>query len=669
MSNPLREPSLLPFGMPDYAVLTAEHYLEAVTAGIREQEAEVQAITTAAGEPTFENTLVPYALSGETLRRALQAFYNVKPSHGTDDLLDAAAEIQSLVTEHHDALHLNADLYARLAAVDAGDLAGEDARLREEILRAFRHAGADVQGTDRRRLKELNAELTQLGSTYSRKLLAGQNAAAVHFEDLVDLTGLSESDVASAAQAAVDAGYDGGYLLTLVLPTGQPLLDRLTQASSRKRLFEASVTRGQAGEHATLDIARRMAELRAERAGILGYSNHAEYVIDAQTAPNLEAVRDQLATLIPRAVENARAEHLALEQYAGLPVHAWDWAYYSGLVKQERYDLDQAALRPWFELNQVLEHGVFEAARRLYGITCHERFDLPVYHPDVRVWEVRNGDGSALGLYLGDFFARATKAGGAWMNSIRDGIGAFGELPVVTNNFNYAPPAPGTPSLLSLDEVRTLFHEFGHALHGLFSEARYPQLAGTHVPRDFVEYPSQVNEMWALHPELVAGYARHVETGAALPDGTLEKIEAAALWGEGYATTEYLSAAVLDLAWHSLGPGETVEDPLAFEDEALRDAGLDPDLVPSRYRTGYFKHIFDGGYAAGYYSYIWSEILDADTVDWFTENGGLQRACGDEFRSQLLSRGNTRDPMDSFRAVRGRDPRVEPLLIRRGLTD
>ncbi|GAB3658634.1 M3 family metallopeptidase [Zhihengliuella somnathii] len=668
MSNPLLAPSLLPFGMPDYAVLTAEHYIEAVKVGIQEHEAELAAIVASGEAPTFENTMVPFALSGETLRRALQAFYNVKPSHGTEEIQDAAAVIQPLVSAHQDATHLDAELYARLVAVDGSDLSGEDARLREEILRVFRHAGADVPSADRERLRELNAELTRLSADYSRRLLAGQNAAAVHFDDLVDLTGLSESDVASAAQAAADAGYDGGYLLRLVLPTGQPVLDRLTQASSRKRLFEASVSRGQSEEHGTLDIARRMAELRATRAGLLGYSNHAEYVIEAQTAPTLDEVREQLATLAARAIENARSEHSALEQYAGLPVHPWDWAYYSALVKRERYDLDQAALRPWFELNRVLEGGVFEAARRLYGITCHERFDLPVYHPDVRVWEVRNEDGSALGLYLGDFFARATKAGGAWMNSIRDGIGAFGELPVITNNFNFPAPAGGTPSLLSLDEVRTLFHEFGHALHGLFSEARYPQLAGTNVPRDFVEYPSQVNEMWALHPELVGDYARHVDSGASLPEGTLEKIHDAALWGEGFGTTEYLSAALLDLAWHSLSPGETVDDPLAFEDQALRDAGLDPDLVPSRYRTGYFKHIFDGGYAAGYYSYIWSEILDADTVDWFEEHGGLQRSNGETFRRELLSRGNTRDPLDSFRAVRGRDPRVEPLLARRGLT-
>ncbi|WP_309079695.1 M3 family metallopeptidase [Zhihengliuella sp.] len=668
MSNPLLQPSLLPFQMPDFAGITAEHYVEAVRVGIEEQRAQLRTIATDGSEPTFENTIEAFELSGETLRRAVQAFGVVKPSHGTEDVLVAHHEIQRMLSAHHDDVHLDGRLYARLSAAPSDGLEPEAARLREETLRRFRQAGADVDPGTQERLRELNAELSELSTEFSRRQLAGQNAAAVHFEDVMDLQGLSEAEISSAAAAALAAGYGGGYLLTLVLPTGQPALARLNQASSRKRIFEASVGRGQAGEHATLHLARDMAQLRAVRAGLLGYGTHAEYVLEAQTAPSLEAVRERLHGLAERAMANARAEHEQLEQYAELPVRPWDWSFYSELVQRDRYHLDTAALRPWFELNAVLERGVFEAAHQLYGLTFAERFDLPTYHPDVRVWEVYNEDGSALGLFLGDFFARPTKAGGAWMNSLRLGAGAFFELPVVVNNLNIAPPGNG-PALLSLDEVRTLFHEFGHALHGLFSTATYPSLAGTSVPRDFVEYPSQVNEMWALHPRILETYAFHYETGEPLPEGAADAIEDAALWGEGYATTEYLAAALLDLAWHTLTPGEHVDDVPAFEDRVLRDAGLDPDLVPPRYRTGYFKHIFDGGYAAGYYSYIWSQILDADTVEWFAEHGGLTRANGDRFREELLSRGNTRDPLDSFRALRGRDPEIGPLLARRGLAD
>ncbi|GAA3693954.1 M3 family metallopeptidase [Zhihengliuella alba] len=668
MSNPLLQPSLLPFQMPDFAGIAADHYVEAIRAGIEEQSDQLRALCADTAEPTFENTIEAFELTGETLRRAVQAFGVVKPSHGTEEVLAAHAEIQRMLSAHHDDVHLDARLYARLCQAPSEGLEPEQARLREETLRRFRQAGADVDPEAQQRLRELNAELSELSAEFSRRQLAGQNAAAVHFEDPADLQGLSDAETSAAAAAALSAGYDGGYLLTLVLPTGQPALARLNQASSRKRLFEASVGRGQDGEYATLHLARDMAQLRAVRADLLGYANHAEYVLESQTAPSLEAVRERLLGLAERAMANARAEHELLEQYAELPVRPWDWSFYSELVKRDRYNLDTAALRPWFELNAVLERGVFEAAHQLYGLTFAERYDLPTYHPDVRVWEVYNEDGSALGLFLGDFFARPTKAGGAWMNSLRLGASAFFELPVVVNNSNIAPPGNG-PALLSLDEVRTLFHEFGHALHGLFSAARYPSLAGTAVPRDFVEYPSQVNEMWALHPRILATYAFHYETGEPLPEGTAEAIESAALWGEGYATTEYLAAALLDLAWHTLAPGEHIDDVPAFEDQVLRDAGLDPDLVPPRYRTGYFKHIFDGAYAAGYYSYIWSQILDADTVEWFEENGGLERANGDRFRHELLSRGNTRDPLDSFRALRGRDPEIGPLLARRGLGD
>ncbi|MCU1564383.1 MAG: hypothetical protein JWN05_2762, partial [Arthrobacter sp.] len=417
-----------------------------------------------------------------------------------------------------------------------------------------------------------------------------------------------------------------------------------------------------------LELVKDMVRLRAEKASLLGFANYAELTVDRQTAPDFEAVRAMMNRLAPAAARNADAEAEALADIAGHPLEAWDWAYYSARVKRERYAVDEQALRPYFELDRVLKDGVFFAATSLYGITFHERPELAGYHPDVRVWEVRNPDGTELGLFLGDYYTRESKRGGAWMNSLVEQSELLNTRPVVINNLNISKPPAGEPTLLTLDELRTTFHEFGHALHGLFSSVTYPRFSGTSVPRDFVEYPSQVNEMWIMWPEVLANYARHHATGEALAQEVADKLNAAQLWGEGFATTEYLGAALLDLAWHVLDGSEVPEDALEFEAKALAAAGVAHRLIPPRYRTGYFQHIFAGaGYAAGYYSYIWSEVLDAETVEWFKENGGLTRANGDFFRAELLSRGNSRDPLESFRAFRGRDAGLEPLLKRRGL--
>ncbi|MGL3804562.1 M3 family metallopeptidase [Paeniglutamicibacter sp. R2-26] len=667
MQNPLLERSTLPFEFPDFPAISAAHYLEAAEQGVALQLEELRAIARNPDAPSFENTFLALERSGQLLRRAVMAYGTVFSAHGTDALREIDPTLQALYSGHLDAIHLDQELFDRLASLDASGLRGEDARLVSETLRTFRAAGAELDEQRKATLRELNGRITDLSSEYSRKLLGAMNEAAVHFANAADLAGLSEGELASAADAAREAGHDSGYLLTLVLPTSQPLLATLENSDSRRRLFEASVSRGLEGENRTLELAAQMAALRATRAELLGHATHADVVLEDATAPSLEAVRERLAELVPAAVANARAEAEELAKVAGSPIRPWDWAYHSAAVARERYTLDRAALREYFELDAVLERGVFAAAHRLYGLSFAERTDLPLYHPDARTWEVRNEDGSVLGLFLGDFFARPTKAGGAWMNSIRESVGIFGERPVVTNTLNIPKPAAGEPALVSFDEVNTLFHEFGHALHGLFSAGKYPSLAGTSVPRDFVEYPSQVNEMWSLHRDILPGYASHTRTGEPLPEGTIDKLEAAALWGEGFATTEYLSAAILDLAWHSLPVGEPVADPAAFEERVLAEAGLVPDLVPPRYRTGYFKHIFDGGYSAGYYSYIWSEVLDADTVEWFTENGGLRRENGDRFRGELLSRGNTRDPLESYGLFRGRQARIEPLLVRRGL--
>jgi peptidyl-dipeptidase Dcp len=455
-----------------------------------------------------------------------------------------------------------------------------------------------------------------------------------------------------------------------VLPSGQPALARLRDRELRRRLHTASVTRASAGERDNGPVAAEIAHLRAVRARLLGFDTHADLVAADQTAKTSAAVDALLGELVAPALANARAEAQVLAELAaadGIELAAWDWAYYSERVRAERYAVDSAALRPWFELDRVLVDGVFRAAELVYGYTFTPRPDLVGYHPDVRVWEVFGADGRPVGLYLGDFVAREGKRGGAWMNSFATQSTLLGTRPVVVNNLNVTRPAAGQPTLLTLDEVTTLFHEFGHALHGLFSAVTYPRFAGTSVPRDFVEYPSQVNEMWALWPEVLSGYARHVETGEPLPGDVVAAIEAAALWGEGFGTLEYLAATLLDQAWHRITPETVVDDPQAFEAEALAAAGVAFDLVPPRYRTTYFQHVFSGGYSAGYYSYIWSEVLDADTVEWFKENGGLRRTNGDVFRDRLLSRGGSVDPLGAFRAVRGRDADTGPLLRRRGL--
>ena len=564
---------------------------------------------------------------------------------------------------------MNRRLFDRFAAVDTTGLDDESARLVEEYLKEFRQSGIQLEDAGQDRLRAVNAELSRLGTEFGQRVKEAMKTSALLLDDAVELSGLPADDIASAAEAARAAGHDGKYLLTLIQPSNQPAMASLENREVRRRLYEASISRGSSGGSLDVrDLVKSMVALRAEKARLLGFANYAELTVDRQTAPDFEAVQSMMNRLAPAAVRNADAEAAALAEVAGHPLEAWDWAYYSAKVRRERYSVDEQALRPYFELDRVLRDGVFYAATSLYGVTFHERPDLKGYHPDVRVWEVRNEDGSELGLFLGDYYSRESKRGGAWMNSLVDQSALLGTKPVVINNLNISKPPAGEPTLLTLDELRTAFHEFGHALHGLFSNVTFPRFSGTAVPRDFVEYPSQVNEMWIMWPEVLANYARHHVTGEPLAQDIVDKLNESQLWGEGFGTTEYLGAALLDLAWHVLDESGVPADVLAFEAKALAAAGVAHSLIPPRYRTGYFQHIFAGdGYAAGYYSYIWSEVLDADTVEWFKENGGLSRANGDFFRAELLSRGNSREPLDSFRAFRGRDARLEPLLKRRGL--
>ncbi|MEU0517025.1 M3 family metallopeptidase [Streptosporangium sp. NPDC006007] len=654
--NPFFAPSPLPYKLPNFGEIREEHYLPAFERGMAEQLREIEAIAGDAEPATFANTVEALERSGQILKRTVTVFSSIAASDATDRVRELETEVYPRLTKHGDAVRLNRALYERIKQVSTED--PEEAWLLEKYRVDFVRAGADLTEVEQGRLKELNEELTRLATCFSQNLLAASTASALVVEDARELDGLSDSAIKAIER-------DGGYVLPLLNVTNQPALAELTDRETRRRLYELSANR--APEN--FELAARIATLRAERAALLGYPDHAAYSVADQTAKTTDAVEEMLGKLVGPAVANARREAEALAEQAGFPIEPWDWSFYAEKVRKARYDFDGSELRPYFELNRVLRDGVFHAAGELYGITLADRDDLSGYHPDVRVFEVFEADGSPLGLFAFDPYARPTKRGGAWMNNLVDQSHLFGDLPVVLNNLNITKPSEG-PTLLTFDEVITTFHEFGHALHGLFSDVRFPLVSGTEVPRDFVEYPSQVNEMWATWPSVLANFARHHETGEPVPGELLEKMKAAETFNQGYATVEYLSAALLDWAWHRLSPGETVEDAEAFEAAALERLGIAFAPIRARYRTNYFAHVFCsgvGGYSAGYYSYIWSEVLDAESVEWFKENDGLKRRNGDRFRSTLLSVGGSTDVMDAFRDFRGRDPRIEPLLERRGL--
>lgn len=669
MTNPLLAPSPLPFGLPPFADIGDHHYAEAINAGLAEQLEEIRLIAENPDPATFENTALAMERSGRLLQRAAASFFTLVSADSSDAIRVLETELSPRFAAHQDAIYLNRQLFDRFASLQTDGLDDESARLVSEYLKEFRQSGVQLDDDAQDRLRAVNAELSRLGTEYGQRVKEAMKQSALLLDDEDELAGLPSDDVASAAEAARQAGHTGKFLLTLILPSNQPAMAALRNRDVRRRLFESSVSRGSSGGSLDVrELVKSLVRLRAEKASLLGFANYAELTVDRQTAPDFDSVQSMMNRLAPAAVHNADAEAAALAEFAGHPLEAWDWAFYSAQVKKERYAVDEQQLRPYFELDRVLNDGVFHAATSLYGITFHERGDLAGYHPDVRVWEVRNEDGSELGLFLGDYYTRDSKRGGAWMNSLVEQSALLGTRPVVINNLNISKPPAGDPTLLTLDELRTVFHEFGHALHGLFSSVTYPRFSGTAVPRDFVEYPSQVNEMWIMWPEVLANYARHHQTGEPLPDDVVQRLRDAELWGEGFATTEYLSAALLDLAWHVVESPDVPADPMEFEAKALAAAGAAHGLIPPRYRTGYFQHIFAGdGYAAGYYSYIWSEVLDADTVEWFKENGGLSRANGEFFRRELLARGNSRDPLESFRVFRGRDAELGPLLKRRGL--
>lgn len=673
MTNPFFSRSTLEYELPPFAEITEDHYLEAFYQGVAEQQNEVAEILSQS-EVTFENTIIALESSGQTLGRMLNVFYNKSSSDTNDAIDEIEAEIAPKLAAHSDSIRLNPSLFARIETLrtQSLNLDPEQHWLLERYYKDFLQAGAALDERQRERVKEINEELSSLETLFGKKLLADTNDLALFVDSEELLVGLSANQIAGCKAAAEARGHSEKWMIGMVNFTGHPFLSNLENRELRSAIMQNSMTKGARGnQNDTRETLVKMAKLRAERAELFGLQSHAQYVLREQTAGDPKRVHEMLRKIAPAAVANARAEAIEIEEIIDSKdshaLESWDWDFYTEQVRAEKYELDTSAMKPYFELERVLIDGVFFAAEKLYGLRFKERNDLVTYHPEARAFEVFNEDGSAVGLYIGDFYTRDSKRGGAWMNSLVDQNHLLGQKPVVVNNMNIPKPPKGQPTLLTYDETTTLFHEFGHAIHGLLSDVTFPRFSGTSVQRDFVEFPSQVNEMWILWPEVVDNYARHHETGERLPQLWIDKLHESSAFNEGYATTSYLAAAVLDLAWHSISASEEIDDVAAFEAKALADYGLDFSPVPTRYRSTYFSHIFAGGYSAGYYGYIWSEVLDADTVEWFKSNGGLTRANGDHFRKTLMSRGGSLDSMQMFRNFRGRDADIEHLLRRRGL--
>ena len=674
--NPFALRSTLEYEMPDFSRINDDSYLPAFYAGCEEQLGEVHAIIDQP-EITFENTIVAMERSGQLLMRMLVVFYNKSSSDTSDRLDEIEAELAPKLAAHMDEVRLNQALFSRIKHLhenrDSLELGTEEAWLLERYYLDFTHAGAHLTDSQREELKALNEKLSGLETKFGTNLLNDTNDLGIFVDDVAELDGLDENQIAACAAAAKDRDQEGKYFVAMVNFTGNPALANLTHRGLREKIMKASLLKGaRDNENDNRPVLLEIVKLRAQRAELFGVKTHAEHVLQDRNAQNPTNVHNMLKQIAPAAVRNARAEGAELQKAiseAGenFELASWDWDLYTEKVRLAKYNLDTSKMKPYFELERVLHDGVFFAANKLFGISFKERKDIKTYHPEARAFEVFNEDGSKLALFIGDFFTRDSKRGGAWMNNLVDQNHLLGQLPVVVNNLNIPKPPEGQPALLTYDETTTLFHEFGHALHGMLSDVAYPRFSGTSVERDFVEFPSQVNEMWITWPEVLDNYARHYVTGEKLPQEWVDNLKAASAFNEGHATTSYLAAAILDLAWHSLPANATVTDVEEFEAKAIADYGLDYEPVPTRYRSTYFSHIFAGGYSAGYYGYIWSEVLDADTVNWFKENGGMTRANGEHFRQSLLSRGGSLNSMQMFRNFRGQDATIEPLLKRRGL--
>ena len=680
-ANPFDQPSTLPFQAPDFAHIKDADFAPAFTEAMRRHLVEVRAIADNPAAPTFDNTFVALEKSGQMLSRVNMAF-NALTSANTDDALQKTQEdVAPLLAAHADAIYLDPKLFARIEAIygqrDALKLDPESKRLVEWYYLDFVHHGARLSDADKARLKELNKEESTLDTAFVNKLLAGTKAGALVVDDKAKLAGLSDAEIAAAAQAATDRKLEGKWAIPLQNTTQQPALQSLTNRDVREQLFRASWLRTEHGDgNDTRDTIARIAQVRAQQAKLLGYDSYAAWKLEDQMAKKPATALKFLDALVPPATARARREAADIQamidkdgQNKGqsFQLQPWDWQLYAEQVRKAKYDLDEGQIKPYFELDNVLENGVFYAAHQLYGLSFKERHDLPVYQPDVRVFEVFDPDGKSLALFYCDYYKRDNKSGGAWMDNLVGQSKLLGTKPVIYNVTNFTKPAPGQPALLSFDDVTTMFHEFGHALHGMFADQQYPSLSGTNTARDFVEFPSQFNEHWALEPSVFAHYAKHYQTGAPMPQELVDKIKKSSTFNKGYDVTEAISAALLDMSWHTLSADAPKQDVDAFEAAALKKNGTDLSYVPPRYRSSYFMHIWGNGYAAGYYAYAWTQMLADDAYAWFGEHGGLTRANGDRFRQMVLSRGNTEDLATMYRDWRGRDPSIDAMKKDRGL--
>ncbi len=675
-SNPFFAPSSLPFQAPPFDKIKDADYQPAMEAGMAEERKEVQAIADNPAPPTFENTIVAMEKSGQLLERVQAAFFAVTGAN-TNPVLQNVRSIEApKLAAHQDEIYLNGKLFDRVATIykerASLKLDAESLRLVEHDYDEFVRAGANLSESDKTKLKKLNEELATLSNAFTTKLLAATKEAAYITPDKAALAGLSDAQISAAAEAAKSRKVEG-YVLPLQNTTQQPDLVSLSNRATRQALFANSWDRAERGDaNDTRDTIARIAQLRAQKAKLLGYPNFAAWKLTDQMAKTPEAALKFMNALVPPATARAASEAQDIQavidgQNGGFKVQPWDWESYAEQVRKAKYDLDEEQVKPYFELDNVLQNGVFYAANQLYGLTFKERKDLPVYTPGVRVFEVFDADGSSLALFYCDYFKRDNKQGGAWMSNLVDQSKLLGTRPVVINVANFSMPAPGEPALLTSDDVRTMFHEFGHALHGMFANTEYPSLSGTSTARDFVEFPSQFNEHWATYPAVFRHYAKHYKTGAPMPEELLTKIKKSATFNKGYDTTELLAAAELDMQWHTQPASAPIQNPDAFETQALEQTHLSISYVPPRYRSSYFSHIWGSGYAAGYYAYLWTQMLDDDAYQWFEDHGGLTRANGDRFRNMVLSRGNTEDLEKMYVAWRGAQPSIEPMLKYRGL--
>jgi len=678
-ANPLFEASTLPFQAPPFDKITEADYQPAIEEGMKQHLAEIEKIADNPDAPTFDNTYVAMEKSGVLLTRAMMAFEGVAQANTSDTLQKVEEEEAPKLAAHRDAITLNSKLFARVQAVydqrDSLKLDPESLRLVDVTYKNFVRGGAKLSDADKAKLKDLNKEESTLSTQFSNKLLAATKAGALVVDDKSKLDGLSEGDIAAAAGAAKERKVDGKWVVVLQNTTQQPALQDINDRATREALFNASWNRAEKGDaNDTRDMIERIAQIRAEQAKLLGYPNYAAWTLDDQMAKTPDTAIKFMQNLVPAATARAERESKDIQtvidqQKGGFKVAAWDWEHYSEQVRKAKYNLDESQIKPYFELDNVLQNGVFYAANQLYGLTFKERKDIPVYQPDVRVFEVFDKDGTSMALFYCDYFKRDNKNGGAWMSNFVTQSTLLGAKPVIYNVANFTKPAAGQPALLSFDDVVTMFHEFGHALNGMFADTKYPSLSGANTARDFVEFPSQFNEHWASDPKVFANYAKNYKTGEPMPQPLVDKIKKAANFNKGYDMTELVSAALLDMGWHTLAADAPKQDADAFEAKTLKDDKIDLSYVPPRYRSSYFSHIWGGGYAAGYYAYLWTEMLADDGFQWFTDHGGLTRDNGDRFRQMVLSRGNTEDLEKMYETWRGKAPSIEPMLINRGLKE